>query len=198
MAVTVEDILTIYPFRDYEVNLANNLLYHVFVSVGNKTILNSAIIKRILTLSWSSRGLTGHWESNHVPFEADLLRSVILSMYHLPVQQMVEHYALTQTDRCTGLCWKLQWLGYGCGWWKNWHAKMNCSPTSRKHFNNLFLHLWNMCGRIQSIVRNIPLPIFTRAVQREQDRSHRTQMASPQSKAFRLPSGAAEPLTVED
>lgn len=51
MAVTVEDILTIYPFRDYEVNLANNLLYYVFVSVGNKTILNSAIIKRILTLS---------------------------------------------------------------------------------------------------------------------------------------------------
>lgn len=44
----------------------------------------------------------GHCESNHIPFEVAPLRSVILSVYHLPTEQMVENYALTQTDRCAG------------------------------------------------------------------------------------------------
>lgn len=140
------------------------------------------------------RGLTGHCEWKPRPFETDPLRKVILSMCHLPVQQMVGALRAHSHGRCTGLCWELQWRGYGGrddG--ETDMPKMNCSPTSRKHFNNPS-YICKVCVAGSRVSWSIPLPSFTKAVPGAGQQSLHTGDVATVKASSLLP-GAAEPLT---
>lgn len=64
---------------------------------------------------------------------------MILSVRHLPMEQLVEHYTLTQTD-VQDSAQSSSYLASGMNKGKTVMPK-NQSPYLKKHLNNTFLHL---------------------------------------------------------
>lgn len=81
---------------------------------------------------------------------------------------------------------------------ENLACQNELQPHSEKTLQQSLLTSVKYVWQYPEYCKKHSLPYLYKGCTEGQDRSRCTQMTSPQSKAFRLPSGAAEPLTVGD